>query len=67
MNKITENFMKLRDEFPNLGDYIILAKVVSGKGYSKEIIAKLFTKLVPKDDYERADKSLLLKHLQKLS
>lgn len=66
MNKITEQFTKLRDEFPNLGDYIILAKLVSGKGYGEEIIAKLFTKLVPKDDYERADKPLLLKHLSKL-
>lgn len=67
MKSIIETFYKLQQENPNLGDYIILTKVVNGNNYHEATIFKLFSKLIPKDDYEKADKPLLLKHLVKLS
>lgn len=66
MNKIIEMFNLQREE-GNLGDYILLANLVKGNNYHEATIAKLFNKLVSKDDYEMRDKPLLMKHLIKLS
>lgn len=65
--KEIEVFNQLKKENPNLGSYILLAKLVSNSKYSEVIIEKLFNKFVNKDEYQRSDKPLLLKHLSKLS
>lgn len=65
--KEIETFKQLEKENPNLGSYILLTKLVSNSKYSEVIIEKLFNKLVNKDEYQRSDKPLLLKHLSKLS
>jgi hypothetical protein len=67
MKEIQKQFKTLQEKFINLGDYIILTKLVSGKNYSEDFLSKLLSKLVSKDDYERGDKVLFLKHLSKLS
>jgi hypothetical protein len=67
MKTIIETFYKLQQENPSLGDYIILTKVISGNNYHEATISKLFSKLIPKEDYERGDRSLFIKHLVKLS
>lgn len=60
-------FTKLQEEYPTSGDYIILTKLVNGKGYGEDFISRLLTKFVSRDEYEKGDKALLLKHLVKLS
>lgn len=66
MKEIETTFNKLR-EGSNLGDYILLANSVKGKNYPEGSITKMFNKLVSKEEYERGDKPLLMKHLMKLS
>lgn len=66
MNKLNENFIKLQSQFPNLGDYILLSKLVVGRKLSDNVITKLFSK-VSKEDYQRSDRDILIQHLVKLT
>jgi len=65
MKEIETTFNKLK-EGSNLGDYILFANSVKGKNYPEGSITKMFNKLVSKEEYERGDKELLMKHLFKL-
>lgn len=62
--ELTFNQLKINS---NLGDYILFANSIKGRNYPEGSITKMFNKLVSKDEYDRGDKPLLLKHLIKLS
>lgn len=66
MKEIEATFTFLKQN-SNLGDYILFANSIKGRNYPEGSITKMFNKLVSKDEYERGDKTLLLKHLMKLS
>lgn len=65
MKEIETTFNSLKEN-SNLGDYILFANSIKGRNYPEGSITKMFNKLVSKDEYERSDKPLLLKHLFKL-
>ena len=61
--ELTFNQLKINS---NLGDYILFANSIKGRNYPEGSITKMFNKLVSKEEYERGDKTLLMKHLFKL-
>jgi len=66
MKEIETTFNQLKEN-SNLGDYILFANSIKGRNYPDGSITKMFNKLVSKEEYELSDKSLLMKHLFKLS
>ena len=66
MKEIETTFNQLKEN-SNLGDYILFANSIKGRNYPEGSITKMFNKLVSKEEYERWDKTLLMKHLMKLS
>ncbi len=66
MKEIETTFNQLKEN-SNLGDYILFANSIKGRNYPEGSITKMFNKLVSKEEYERADKPLLMKHLLKLN
>lgn len=66
MKEIETTFNQLKIN-SNLGDYILFANSIRGRNYPEGSITKMFNKLVSKEEYERVDKPLLMKHLMKLS
>ncbi len=66
MKEIETTFNNLKIN-SNLGDYILFANSIKGRNYPEGSITKMFNKLVSKEEYERVDKPLLMKHLMKLS
>ena len=66
MKEIETTFNQLKEN-SNLGDYILFANSIRGRNYPEGSITKMFNKLVSKEEYERVDKPLLMKHLMKLS
>ena len=66
MKEIETTFNQLKEN-SNLGDYILFANSIKGRNYPEGSITKMFNKLVSKEEYERVDKPLLMKHLMKLS
>lgn len=65
MKDIETTFNQLKEN-SNLGDYILFANAIKGRNYPEGSITKMFNKLVSKEEYEKGDKPLLLKHLFKL-
>lgn len=65
MKEIETVFNQLKEN-SNLGDYILFANSIKGRNYPEGSITKMFNKLVSKEEYERGDKVLLMKHLFKL-
>ena len=65
MKEIETTFNQLKEN-SNLGDYILFANSIKGRNYPDGSITKMFNKLVSKEEYERSDKPLLLKHLFKI-
>lgn len=66
MKTLKLRFDKIRESNPNWGDYICFAETVKGQNFKESTIARWFSLLVPKADYEQSDKKLLLKSLGKL-
>ncbi len=66
MKEIETTFNQLKEN-SNLGDYILFANSIKGRNYPEGSITKMFNKLVSKEEYDRGDKPLLMKHLMKLS
>ena len=65
MKEIETTFNQLKEN-SNLGDYILFANSIRGRNYPEGSITKMFNKLVSKEEYERGDKPLLMKHLFKI-
>jgi len=47
--------------------YICFAEAVKRRGFSKRVISHYFNELVETDDYNKADKGQIIKHLIYLS
>lgn len=67
MKSIERRFEMFRAKDSNVGDYIVFARTIKNQRFSKDMISRWFNKLVPKDDYDIADKKSLIEGLVKLS
>lgn len=63
MKSIERVFKKIEETQPGWGPYIVLARTVNGNDFSKDRIARMFGKLVPKGDYNKSEKKALLANL----
>jgi hypothetical protein len=54
-----QRFTYLQDKFPYLGDTVILGKLIRGKKYTTELIAKLY-RFTIKEELTRKTKTELL-------
>ncbi|KCZ71301.1 hypothetical protein ANME2D_02503 [Candidatus Methanoperedens nitroreducens] len=67
MRSIKRAFEKIKRENPNWSDYTCFFRAVSGRDFSKKMIAWHFSKLVDKSDYSSKDKKKILEWLFRLS
>lgn len=63
MKSIKARFEAFRKKNPGHGDYINMANAVKGQNFTKDMISRWFTKLVPKDEYAKKDKKSLIDQL----
>lgn len=55
-----QQFIRLQDLHPFLGDTILLAKLIKGKKYKSDFISKLYRNLVTEQYPAKTKKELLL-------
>ncbi len=67
MRSIINRFNKIQNRQPALGTFSVLAEAVSGSGFTQDSIARMFTKLVPKDEYVKSERRGLIQYLYILS
>ena len=59
--------LAVTEENPNASSYICFAKAVKGQKLKDETISLWFTKLVDKEDYLKAERMGIIKHLRWLT
>lgn len=67
MIRITNAFNKTQNKQPNLGSFCVLAEVIKNRGLTYDSTSRIFTKLVPKEDYVKNERRGLIKYLHILS
>ena len=67
MPTIRTEFLKISKREPNLGSYIIFARVIKYRKLARRNIIKWFDRLVDKDDYAQNEKRELIDHLETLT
>ncbi len=67
MRSIQRRFETFQQKNRDASTYINFAHAVKQQGFSKNILARWFNKLVKKDDYDKKDKKRLINHLWELS
>ena len=67
MRSLERRFNNIQRLNPYWSSYICFAEAMKEQGFSKRIIQFYFNKLVEKDDYDKADKRQIVKHLISLS
>lgn len=67
MKSIKRLFDKISKENPNLGSVIIFNRIVSGKNFSRDRIARWFNLLVDKEEYDRSEKKQILEYIYLLN
>jgi hypothetical protein len=67
MRSIINTFNKIQKKQPELGSFCVLAEAVKDRKFIKDSIARMFTKLVPKEEYEKNERKNLIQYLHNLS
>lgn len=67
MRSIRTEFLRISRREPNLGSYIIFARVISHRRLARRNILKWFDRLVDRKDYEIKEKNSLIDHLEDLT
>ena len=67
MKSLERRFNNIAQQNPYWSSYICFAEAVRKQNFSKKIIMKYFNGLVEKEDYDKADKKEIIKHLLSLS
>lgn len=67
MRSIERRFLNLQHKRSNVSSLLNLAAAVKGQNFSADRISRALTRLVEKDDYDRSERRITLKHLVSLS
>lgn len=67
MKSLEARFCKVAERNQLLSSYAIFAIAVKGQNFDEVVLHKHFNRLVDKDDYEVADKKILLEELDTLT
>ena len=60
---LSYRFKSFQSQNPNLGDYIVLSMSVRGMKYNKWKVYEAFNKYVPKNDYAKNERDMLMENL----
>lgn len=63
MRSIRTRFEAFKEKNNGHSDYINFVNAVKGQNFTKDMIGRWFTKLVPKDEYAKKDKKSLIDQL----
>jgi len=64
---ISTRFNQFKEQYPQLGNLVILSKTLWGMKYTKEKCYKAFQKYIPKADYDGLDRKALIKMFYKIN
>ncbi len=67
MRSIEARFLSSERDNPICGAYIHLARAVRSQGFSRRSLMENFKKLMPEDEYDRADTKALVDYLDELT
>lgn len=67
MKSIQRLFEKVAREHPNWGSVIVFNHIVDGKNFSHDRIARWFSVLVDKEEYDRSEKKGILEYIYLLN
>ncbi len=67
MRNIKARFEKIQNKYPSLGACIILAQAVRGQRFTPSSIAREFSKLIPKNEFDKKERRAVLKFLAEVS
>ncbi len=64
MRSIKHHFQRIIKQTPEAGNYIAFYETITNKQFSKQVVHRWFHRLlIPNEDYDPADKKVLLKQL----
>lgn len=63
MKELLKRFCRYREEFPSLGDVVIMSLSVENQNYPKSFIQRAFNKLVSTEEYEQDEKREIVESL----
>jgi len=58
-----EMYDEIQSQYPALGSYLVLAKVVGESGMNREEVTQKFLKHVPKEEYLKSEQDVLIDYL----
>jgi hypothetical protein len=67
MKSLERRFQIEQDKNPNLSSLVNFGRAVEYQNFNEVSITRWFNKLVEKDDYDGADKKLIIEHMVGLS
>lgn len=66
MRSLRRRFNNITKRNPYWSSYICFLEAIKGQNFNKQTTYRWFNKLVEKDDYDRKNKRIILKHLIEL-
>lgn len=63
MRSIINTFNKNQNKQPALGSFCTLEQSIRHRGFTQDSITRMFTKLVPKEEYVKNERKGLIKYL----
>lgn len=67
MRSIKSRFNKIQRKQPLLGACITLAQAIRSRKFTQSSITREFTKLIPKDEYDKKERRSIIKFLTEIS
>lgn len=64
---LSYRFNQFKKGNPNVGDFVILSKAIRGMKYGRQKVYEAFNKYIPKSDYSKEEKDMLMDYLWSLS
>jgi len=64
MKSLERRFRNIQKRCPFWSSFVCFYQAIQDQGFSRQTIHRWFNKLVEKDDYHKAEKKALLKHLE---
>lgn len=63
MRSIINTFNKIQNRQLAVGSFCVLEESIRGRGFTQDSITRIFTKLVPKEEYAKNERKGLIQYL----
>ncbi|HEY4503198.1 MAG TPA: hypothetical protein VJC14_02070 [Candidatus Paceibacterota bacterium] len=67
MRSIERSYKKIQTRNPNLGTYPCLAQAVRERRFSRKSLVKVFSKLMPENEYAKSETKELIDYLENIT